>query len=38
MQEQSHQGEKGGFVYTWAEYYLQPNIVHEKIILSMQFL
>ena len=25
--EQSQQGEKHGFIYTWAEYYLQPNTV-----------
>ena len=25
--ERSQQGEKHGFIYTWAEYYLQPNTV-----------
>ena len=24
-QQQSHEGEKLGFIYSWAEYYLQPN-------------
>ena len=24
-QQQSHKGEKLGFIYSWAEYYLQPN-------------
>ena len=27
MQERSQEGEKHGFLYTWAEYYLQPNTV-----------
>ena len=39
-QEWSQEGEKHGFLYTWAEYYLQPNtldgIAHEQTIICRQ--
>ena len=39
-QEWSQEGEKNGFLYAWAEYYLQPNtldgIAHEQTIICRQ--
>ena len=38
MQEWSQEGEKHGFLYAWAEYYLQPNTVRRHCTLADHYL